>query len=134
MFTIATVCHSGSGIVQSLELARGTFFFRATPPASWELASETRREIGEQEARDTVLVWRDLACEGELQVLSEDQLLLETHFGARHLEMLVGEAPQQEPDEEHIPNEEGTLPAAFDPEAQEDLELHNALHLQGYGR
>lgn len=133
MFTIATVRHSGSGIVQSLELARGTFFFRATPPASWELASETRREIGEQEARDTLLVWRDLASEGgQLTVLHEDQLLMETHFGARHLEMLVGEAPQ-EPDEEHIPNEEGTLPAAFDPEAQEDLELHNALHPQGYG-
>jgi hypothetical protein len=132
MFTIATVRHSGSHIVQSIELGRGMFFFRSTPPASWG-TEEVRREVSQEEARGTLLVWRDLASEGgELTVLSEDQLLLESYFGARHLEMLVGEAPQQEPDEEHIPNEEGVLPAAFDPEAQADLELHEALHPAGY--
>lgn len=40
--------------------------------------------------------------------------------------------PEQEWEEDHIPNEEGTLPDAFDPEAQADLELHNALHPAGY--
>lgn len=133
MFTIATIRHSGSHIVQSIELSAGAFFFRSTPPATWNM-EETRREVPEAEARDTLLVWRDLACEGgELTVLHEDQLLMETHFGARHLEMLVGEAPQQW-EEEHVPNEEGTPPAPYDPEAQADLELHNALHPDGYGR
>lgn len=134
MFTIATVRHSGSNIVQSIELGRGAFFFRSTPPASWNM-EETRREVPEAEARDTLLVWRDLACEGgELTVLHEDQLLMESHFGARHLEMLVGEAPEQCPPDEECWNEEGTPPAPYDPEAQEDLELHNSLHPDGYGR
>lgn len=134
MFTIATVRHSGSNIVQSIELGSGTFFFRSTPPASWDM-EETRREVSHEEARGSLLVWRDLVIEGgQMTVLHEDELLMETKFGARHLEMLVGEAPQQEWDEEHVPNEEGKPPAAFDPEAEADLELHNALHPDGYGR
>lgn len=134
MFTIATVRHSGSNIVQSIELGAGAFFFRSTPPASWDM-EEVRREVSEEEARGSLLVWRDLVIEGgQLTVLHEDELLMETKFGARHLEMLVGEAPQQEWDEEHVPNEEGTPPAPYDPEAQADLELHNSLHPDGYGR
>lgn len=136
MFTIATVRHSGSHITQSIELGRGTFFFRSTPPAAWNM-EETRREVPEAEARDTLLVWRDLACEGgELTVLHEDQLLMETHFGARHLEMLVGEAPEQYPPDEgpEVFAMENASPAApWDPEAQADLELHNELHPAGYG-
>lgn len=136
MFTIATIRHAQSHIVQSLELGRGTFFFRGTPPASWGL-EETRREVSQEEARETLLVWRDLTSEGGmLTVLHEDQLLLEAHFGARHLEMLVGEAPEQDgpPDEgpEVYAMENASPAAPFDPEAQEDLELHNALHPDGY--
>lgn len=137
MFTIATIRYAQSHIVQSLELGRGTFFFRVTPPASWGL-EETRREVSQEEARDTLLAWRDLASEGGvLTVLHEDQLLLESYFGARHLEMLVGEAPEQEgpPDEgpEVYAMENASPPAPFHPEVQEDLELHEALHPAGYG-
>lgn len=134
MFTIAAIRHQGSEITQSVQLLRGAFFFHSRGPESWGL-EETRREITEAEARDTLLVWRDLASDGEARVIHEDELLMEVHFGARHLEMLVGEAPeQQEPDEgpEVFAMENASPAAPWDPEAQEDLELHNALHPQGY--
>lgn len=41
-------------------------------------------------------------------------------------------AGEQVWDEEHIPNEEGTLPAAFDPEAQDDLARHDETFSFGY--
>lgn len=107
MFTVATVRHSGSHIVQSIELARGAFFFRATPPASWN-TEETRREVSQEEARDTLLAWRELLSEGGLlTVLSEDSVALESHFGARHIEMLVGEAPRQEDEDDWGPDPMG---------------------------
>jgi hypothetical protein len=95
MFTIATVRHSGSLIVQSIELGRDTFFFRSTPPAAWNM-EEIYREVPQSEARDTLLIWRDLSYKGNaLIVLHEDQLLMESHFGARRIDMLVGEAPDR---------------------------------------
>ena len=38
----------------------------------------------------------------------------------------------QEWDEEHIPNEDGAPEAPYDPEAQDDLERHDAEFPRGY--
>lgn len=148
MFTIATIKDLDSGIVSSLELRGTAFTFRSTPPASWANIEESVKTVSQEEARETLLVWRERTSEGgRVLVLHEDQLLLETHFGARHLEMLVGEAESEEdywdrmaaeqdgpPDEgpEAFAMENASPAAPFDPEAQEDLELHNSLHPTGY--
>ena len=68
---------------------------------------------------------KELAAAG----YSEAQIVKE----ATYLERLDWEADYLA-SEAGLRDEEGRLPDAYDPEAQADLELHDFLHPDGYGR
>lgn len=128
---LIAVRHHGSNILQCIFVNGGgpdtTYKFQATG-----FGKTTHRSLTKDEVLEHLRTWRDLYSNGELTIVQQDRITMNRVAGVNLLQAVMGDASQLW-EEDYIPNEEGTLPAPFDPEAQADLELHNSLHPCGYG-